>query len=137
MLTLLGPSGCGKTTLLRMIAGFEEPTRGEIWFGDRRVDRLAPNVRDTAMVFQSYAIFPHLDVFENVAFGLRMERAPEAQVRERVGRVRERVGLSGLERRAPSPLSGGAQQRAARARCIVLEPRVLPFDERPAKRDAM
>ncbi len=136
MLTLLGPSGCGKTTLLRLIAGFEEPTRGEIHFGDRRVDRLAPNVRDTAMVFQSYAIFPHLDVFENVAFGLRMERAPEAQVRERVGRVIELVGLAGMERRAPSQLSGGQQQRVALARCIVLEPHVLLFDEPLSNLDA-
>ena len=136
MVTLLGPSGCGKTTLLRMIAGFEEPTRGEIYFGDRRVDRLAPNVRDTAMVFQSYAIFPHLDVYENVAFGLRMGRAPEAEVRERVGRVLELVGLSGLEKRAPSQLSGGQQQRVALARCIVLEPHVLLFDEPLSNLDA-
>src|SRR5690554_5694690 len=136
MVTLLGPSGCGKTTLLRMIAGFEEPTRGEIYFGDRRVDRLAPNVRDTAMVFQSYAIFPHLDVYENVAFGLRMGRAPEAEVRERVGRVLELVGLSGLERRAPSQLSGGQQQHVALARCIVLEPHVLLFDEPLSNLDA-
>jgi len=136
MLTLLGPSGCGKTTLLRLIAGFEEPTRGEIHFGDRRVDGLAPNVRDTAMVFQSYAIFPHLDVFENVAFGLRMARVPEARVRERVGEVLELVGLAGLERRAPSQLSGGQQQRVALARCIVLEPQVLLFDEPLSNLDA-
>jgi len=136
MVTLLGPSGCGKTTLLRLIAGFEEPTRGEIWFGDKRVDRLAPNARDTAMVFQSYAIFPHLDVFENVAFGLRMARVPDAEVRERVGRVLELVGLAGLERRAPSQLSGGQQQRVALARCIVLEPHVLLFDEPLSNLDA-
>src|SRR5690606_6845109 len=102
----------------------------------RRVDRLAPNVRDTAMVFQSYAIFPHLDVYENVAFGLRMGRAPEAEVRERVGRVLELVGLSGLEKRAPSQLSGGQQQRVALARCIVLEPHVLLFDEPLSNLDA-
>src|SRR5690606_41011791 len=101
----------------RLIAGFEEATRGEIWFGDKRVDRLAPNARDTAMVFQSYAIFPHLDVFENVAFGLRMARVPEARVRERVGRVLDLVGLTGLEDRAPSALPGGQQQRDALVRC--------------------
>ncbi len=136
MVTLLGPSGCGKTTLLRMIAGFEEPTGGEIYFGDKRVDRLAPNARDTAMVFQSYAIFPHLDVFENVAFGLRMKRVAEKSVRERVDRVLELVGLAGFERRAPSQLSGGQQQRVALARCIVLEPHVLLFDEPLSNLDA-
>src|SRR5690606_867889 len=86
LITLLGPSGCGKTTLLRMIAGFEEPTKGQIWFGDKRVDRLAPNLRDTAMVFQSYAIFPHLNVFENVAFGLRMKRTCKEQEATQVDR---------------------------------------------------
>ncbi len=136
MVTLLGPSGCGKTTLLRMIAGFEEPTSGEIHFGDKRVDRLAPNVRDTAMVFQSYAIFPHLDVFENVAFGLRMKRVPEKSLGERVDRVLELVGLAGFERRSPSQLSGGQQQRVALARCIVLEPHVLLFDEPLSNLDA-
>src|SRR5690606_8694035 len=112
------------------------PTRGEIWFGDKRVDRLAPNARETAMVFQSYAIFPHSYAFENVAFGLRMARVPEARVRERVGRVLDLVGLTGLERRAPSQLSGGQQQRVALARCIVLEPQVLLFDEPLSNLDA-
>lgn len=134
--TLLGPSGCGKTTLLRMIAGFEEATGGEIWFGDERVDRLAPNARDTAMVFQSYAIFPHLNVFENVAFGLRMKRIPGAELNRRVGEVLELVGLTQMAKRQPSALSGGQQQRVALARCIVLEPRLLLFDEPLSNLDA-
>ncbi len=136
LVTLLGPSGCGKTTLLRMIAGFEEPTRGQIWFGDRRVDQLAPNVRDTAMVFQSYAIFPHLNVRENVAFGLRMKRLSRAKVEERVNQVLELVGLEKLAQRQPSQLSGGQQQRVALARSIVMEPRLLLFDEPLSNLDA-
>lgn len=136
LVTLLGPSGCGKTTLLRLIAGFEEPTAGAIYFGDRRVDEEAPNVRDSAMVFQSYAIFPHLNVFENVAFGLRMKRVPAAEVRERVERVLDLVGLGPLARRPPSQLSGGQQQRVALARCIVTEPRLLLFDEPLSNLDA-
>ncbi len=134
--TLLGPSGCGKTTLLRMIAGFEESTSGEIWFGEERVDRLAPNARDTAMVFQSYAIFPHLNVFENVAFGLRMKRVPAGELRRRVDAVLELVGLTQMAKRQPSALSGGQQQRVALARCIVMEPRLLLFDEPLSNLDA-
>ena len=136
MVTLLGPSGCGKTTLLRMIAGFEEPTSGEVWFGQRRVDRLAPNARDTAMVFQSYAIFPHLNVYENVAFGLRMQRMDKATAKRRVDEVLDLVGLTAMAHRAPSQLSGGQQQRVALARCIVLEPHVLLFDEPLSNLDA-
>ncbi len=134
--TLLGPSGCGKTTLLRMIAGFEEASSGEIWFGDERVDRLAPNARDTAMVFQSYAIFPHLNVYENVAFGLRMKRVPAAELKRRVDAVLDLVGLTQMAKRQPSALSGGQQQRVALARCIVLEPRLLLFDEPLSNLDA-
>ncbi|HLU82738.1 MAG TPA: ABC transporter ATP-binding protein, partial [Trueperaceae bacterium] len=136
LVTLLGPSGCGKTTLLRMIAGFEEPTSGEVWFADRRVDRLAPNSRDTAMVFQSYAIFPHLNVYENVAFGLRMQRVAKATLERRVDEVLDLVGLTSMAQRAPSQLSGGQQQRVALARCIVLEPHVLLFDEPLSNLDA-
>ena len=136
LITLLGPSGCGKTTLLRMIAGFEEPTKGQIWFGDKRVDRLAPNLRDTAMVFQSYAIFPHLNVFENVAFGLRMKRLSKEQVAKQVNDVLELVGLGHLGHRQPSQLSGGQQQRVALARSIVMEPRLLLFDEPLSNLDA-
>jgi iron(III) transport system ATP-binding protein len=119
-----------------MIAGFEEPTKGQIWFGDKRVDRLAPNLRDTAMVFQSYAIFPHLNVHENVAFGLRMKRLPKAKVEEQVTNVLELVGLGHLGHRQPSQLSGGQQQRVALARSIVMEPRLLLFDEPLSNLDA-
>ncbi|MBW7916008.1 MAG: ABC transporter ATP-binding protein [Trueperaceae bacterium] len=134
--TLLGPSGCGKTTLLRMIAGFEQPTAGEVHFGERRVDQLAPNARDTAMVFQSYAIFPHLNVYDNVAFGLRMQRLARAEVEARVGAVLEQVGLGAMARRSPSQLSGGQQQRVALARCIVMHPKLLLFDEPLSNLDA-
>ena len=136
LVTLLGPSGCGKTTLLRMIAGFEEPTAGDIYFGDKRVNELAPNNRDAAMVFQSYAIFPHLDVYDNIAFGLRLKRLPRGDLQRRVDRVVEQVGLTGMTRRAPSALSGGQQQRVALARCIVMEPRLLLFDEPLSNLDA-
>jgi iron(III) transport system ATP-binding protein len=136
LVTLLGPSGCGKTTLLRMIAGFEEPTAGDIWFGDRRINEEPPNTRDAAMVFQSYAIFPHLDVFENVAFGLRLRKLPRAEIKQRVARVLEQTGLTDYAHRSPSQLSGGQQQRVALARCIVMEPRVLLFDEPLSNLDA-
>ena len=136
LVTLLGPSGCGKTTLLRMIAGFEEPTAGDIFFGDRRINDDPPNKRDTAMVFQSYAVFPHLDVFENVAFGLRLRKLPKAEIRERVGRVLDQTGLGPYARRSPNQLSGGQQQRVALARCLVMEPRVLLFDEPLSNLDA-
>jgi iron(III) transport system ATP-binding protein len=136
LVTLLGPSGCGKTTLLRMIAGFEEPTAGDIFFGSTRVNELAPNRRDAAMVFQSYAIFPHLNVFDNIAFGLRLKRLGRAAMRERVDKVVALVGLEGMTQRPPSQLSGGQQQRVALARCIVMEPRLLLFDEPLSNLDA-
>ncbi len=136
LVTLLGPSGCGKTTLLRMIAGFEEPTAGDIYFGDRRVNDAPPNARDAAMVFQSYAIFPHLSVFENVAFGLRIKRRAAREVEERVRNVLDLTGLSGLAGRSPGELSGGQQQRVALARCIVTEPKLLLFDEPLSNLDA-
>ena len=136
LVTLLGPSGCGKTTLLRMIAGFEEPTSGQVFFGERDVTNDPPNRRNASMVFQSYAIFPHLNVFDNVAFGLKLQRLPAAQVRERVGRVMEVTGLAGYEKRSPSQLSGGQQQRVALARCIVMEPQLLLFDEPLSNLDA-
>jgi len=136
LVTLLGPSGCGKTTLLRMIAGFEEPTTGDIMFGARRMNEVPPNKRDTAMVFQSYAVFPHLDVFENVAFGLRLRSLPAAELDARVGHVLELTGLSGYAKRSPNQLSGGQQQRVALARCIVMEPKVLLFDEPLSNLDA-
>ncbi len=136
LVTLLGPSGCGKTTLLRMIAGFEDPTRGDIFLADKRVNNLAPNQRNAAMVFQSYALFPHLDVLDNVAFGLSLQHLPAKQIKERVQDVLELVGLKGLERRTTSQLSGGQQQRVALARAIVMEPRILLFDEPLSNLDA-
>jgi iron(III) transport system ATP-binding protein len=136
LVTLLGPSGCGKTTLLRLIAGFEDPNSGDIYFGERRMNEVAPNQRDTAMVFQSYAVFPHLNVFDNVAFGLRLRHLPAAEVNERVGSVLELTGLAEYGQRSPSQLSGGQQQRVALARCIVMEPQVLLFDEPLSNLDA-
>jgi iron(III) transport system ATP-binding protein len=134
--SLLGPSGCGKTTLLRIIAGFETPTAGEIFLAGTKVTALPPNARDTAMVFQSYALFPHLDVFENVAFGLRVRAVPEPEVAERVAAALRLVGLTGLERRSPDQLSGGQQQRVALARAVVTQPRVLLLDEPLSNLDA-
>ena len=136
LVTLLGPSGCGKTTLLRMIAGFEDPTAGEIFFGERRVNDLPPNSRNAAMVFQSYAIFPHLDVFENIVFGLRLKRLAGAEIADRMAKVLELTGLAGLERRQPNQLSGGQQQRVALARAIIMEPEFLLFDEPLSNLDA-
>jgi iron(III) transport system ATP-binding protein len=136
LVTLLGPSGCGKTTLLRMVAGFEEPTAGQIRFGDRVMNGVPPNRRDATMVFQSYAIFPHLSIFENVAFGLRLKSLPRAQIEQRVNDVLALTGLSGMAQRSPNQLSGGQQQRVALARAIVMEPQVLLFDEPLSNLDA-
>jgi spermidine/putrescine transport system ATP-binding protein len=126
---LLGPSGCGKTTTLRMIGGFEEPTEGRIELGGMDVAPLPPYKRDVNTVFQSYALFPHLSIFENVAFGLRRRGVRSGEVRQRVGEALELVGLAGLERRKPRQLSGGQQQRIALARALVNRPRVLLLDE--------
>lgn len=136
LVTLLGPSGCGKTTLLRMIAGFEDPTSGDILFGEKRVNNLAPNRRNATMVFQSYAIFPHLDVYENIAFGLRLKGLPERDIQSKMNKALDLVGLTGLERRQPSQLSGGQQQRVALARAIIMEPELLLFDEPLSNLDA-
>jgi spermidine/putrescine transport system ATP-binding protein len=126
---LLGPSGCGKTTTLRMIGGFEEPTEGTIYLGDREVSGLPSYKRDVNTVFQSYALFPHLSIFENVAFGLRRKKVGKAEVTERVGRALELVDLGGYEKRKPAQMSGGQQQRVALARALVNRPRVLLLDE--------
>jgi spermidine/putrescine transport system ATP-binding protein len=128
---LLGPSGCGKTTTLRMIGGFEEPSSGCVFLGDRDVSALPPYRRDVNTVFQSYALFPHLSIFDNVAFGLRRRKSDldRAQLATRVNEMLELVGLSGLERRKPKQLSGGQQQRVALARALVNHPRVLLLDE--------
>jgi iron(III) transport system ATP-binding protein len=136
LVTLLGPSGCGKTTALRMIAGFEMPTAGRILIDGTDVSTLPPHARNTAMVFQSYAIFPHLTVAQNVAFGLEMRRLGKVEIASRVGAVLELVELAGLQHRSPEQLSGGQQQRVALARAIVTEPRVLLFDEPLSNLDA-
>ncbi len=133
---LLGPSGCGKTTLLRMIAGFETPTSGSIQFGDRDVSGLPPEKRDAGMVFQGYALWPHLSVFENVAFGLRVRKTPDAELRQRVGDALDLVRMTGLGDRKPTQLSGGQQQRVALARALAFRPRVLLLDEPLSNLDA-
>jgi spermidine/putrescine transport system ATP-binding protein len=127
--TLLGPSGCGKTTTLRMIAGFERPDEGEIRIEGADVAQLPPHRRPTNTVFQSYALFPHLSVADNVAFGLKRKRVPKGEIRERVAAELERVGLSAEARRRPAQLSGGMQQRVALARALVNLPKVLLLDE--------
>ena len=134
--SLLGPSGCGKTTILRMIAGFSIPTSGEILFNGRNVSALSPNKRNTAMVFQNYALFPHMTVLENVAFGLRARKLPGTERRERVSNALELVDLSGFEYRRVTQLSGGQQQRVALARAIVIEPEILLLDEPLSNLDA-
>jgi iron(III) transport system ATP-binding protein len=136
MLSFLGPSGCGKTTLLRLVAGFESPTSGEIWLAGRRLDTMPPNRRGTTMVFQGYALFPHLSVFENVAYGLRVRRVGREDLTRRVERALELVGLAGLGGRQPFQLSGGQQQRVAVARALILEPSLLLFDEPLSNLDA-
>jgi len=127
--SLLGPSGCGKTTTLRCIAGFEALTEGSIRLHGERLDDKLPHRRDVGLVFQNYALFPHLTVFDNVAFGLRLRRLGKAQITGRVGRVLQLVDLAGMTARFPAQLSGGQQQRVAIARSLVLEPRILMFDE--------
>ena len=134
--TLLGPSGCGKTTILRMIAGFETPTSGDILADSRRINDLPPDKRDSAMVFQSYALFPHLNVFSNVAFGLQLKKMPTADIEQKVTTALKMVGLEGLDTRQPNQLSGGQQQRVALARALVMEPSVLLFDEPLSNLDA-
>lgn len=128
-LTLLGPSGCGKTTLLRLISGFEEPTQGNIFIDNKNVSGLAPHLRHVHTVFQSYALFPHMTVFENVAFGLRCQKISEKEIQTRVSSVLTMVKLSAYKERKPQQLSGGQQQRVAIARAAVNEPRVLLLDE--------
>ncbi|HVB51177.1 MAG TPA: ABC transporter ATP-binding protein [Acidimicrobiales bacterium] len=134
--SLLGPSGCGKTTSLRMLGGFEEPTSGRILLGGRDVTYLAPYHRDVNTVFQSYALFPHLNVFENVAFGLRRQKMAKTEVARRVGSMLEIVDLPHYENRRASQLSGGQQQRVALARALVNEPKLLLLDEPMSALDA-
>ncbi len=134
--TLLGPSGCGKTTLLRMIAGFTQPDTGDIFFDDQRVNDLPPWKRDVGMVFQNFALWPHLSVFDNIAFGLRERKLPKPQIREKVYGALQLVDLEGVEHRRPSQLSGGQQQRVALARTLIVEPRALLLDEPLSSLDA-
>jgi iron(III) transport system ATP-binding protein len=136
LVTLLGPSGCGKTTTLRIVAGLETATDGRVFIGDAEVTQLPPNARDVTMMFQSYALFPHLTVFENVAYGLRVVRKPEAEIRKEVHEILDLVGMPGMEKRSPSALSGGQQQRVALARSLVMHPKVLLFDEPLSNLDA-
>jgi ABC-type Fe3+/spermidine/putrescine transport system ATPase subunit len=136
MVALLGPSGCGKTTTLRMVAGFVEPSAGRILLDGAEITRLPANRRDTGMVFQSYALFPHMTVRRNVEFGLRCRRLPEEEVRRRTSEALERVGLGALDARYPRQLSGGQQQRVALARVLILRPKLLLFDEPLSNLDA-
>ena len=127
--TLLGPSGCGKTTTLRIVGGFITPDSGDVFFGGKRVNDLPPYKRPVNTVFQKYALFPHLNVYENVAFGLRLKKTPESEVARRVGEMLELVDLKGFDRRSVNQLSGGQQQRIAIARALINNPKVLLLDE--------
>ncbi len=136
-LVLVGPSGCGKTTALRMIAGLEEATGGEIWIGDRLVNDVSPKDRDIAMVFQNYALYPHMSVFDNMAFGLKLRRVPRDEIKRRVGEAAKMLGLpESLLIRKPKELSGGQRQRVALGRAIVREPAVFLMDEPLSNLDA-
>lgn len=136
LLTLLGPSGCGKTTVLRMLAGFEKPTSGEIVLNGTKITQLPPNKRDSAMVFQSYALFPHMNVRENVEYGLKFRNLSKIERKSKAEKIMEIVGLQSLENRRTSELSGGQQQRVALARALVVEPKILLFDEPLSNLDA-
>ena len=136
LLVLVGPSGCGKSTLLRLIAGLEEPTAGEVWIGGRAVNDEAPGDRDVAMVFQSYALYPHMTVAQNLGFGLRVRGTGRDEVAERVGRAADVLGLGDLLDRRPGQLSGGQQQRVALGRAMVRDPGVFLFDEPLSNLDA-
>ena len=136
-MVLLGASGCGKTTLLRIVAGLETATTGEVWIGGRRVDHLPPKDRGIAMVFQNYAVFPHLTVFENIGFGLRMKKLPEAEVKRRVERTATLMHIEQLLGRYSGELSGGQRQRVAVARALAMEPDVILMDEPLSNLDAL
>ncbi len=136
-LVLLGASGCGKTTLLRIVAGLETASEGEIWIGDKRVDQLPPRDRGIAMVFQNYAVFPHLTVFENIAFGLRMAKVDQATIEKRVSKTAELMHIEALLKRYSGQLSGGQRQRVAVARALAMEPEVLLMDEPLSNLDAL
>ena len=129
MVTLLGPSGCGKTTTLRMISGFEYPTSGSVFIGERDVAKIPPNKRGISMVFQSYALFPHLNIWENIAYGLRVAKIPQDEIIRRTNDVVELMQLKGMEKRFPNQLSGGQQQRVSIARALVRNPPIILADE--------
>jgi multiple sugar transport system ATP-binding protein len=135
-LVLVGPSGCGKTTTLRLIAGLDQPTAGEVRIGGRTVTRLAPKARDVAMLFQHFTLYPHLNVFQNLAFGLQLRRLPRPQIESRVRMAAAMLGIGDLLQRRPAELSGGERQRVALGRCVVRDPQVLLLDEPLSNLDA-
>src|ERR671917_133254 len=135
-LVLVGPSGCGKTTALRLLAGLEEITDGSIYIGDRRVNDVAPKDRDIAMVFQSYALYPHMSVYDNMAFGLKLRKTPKTEIDKRVKEAAELLGIAHLLDRKPKALSGGQRQRVALGRAIVRDPAVFLMDEPLSNLDA-
>ncbi|MFN2216645.1 MAG: ABC transporter ATP-binding protein, partial [Anaerolineales bacterium] len=135
-LVFVGPSGCGKTTALRLLAGLEEITKGEIRIDNRVVNDVAPKDRDTAMVFQSYALYPHMSVFDNLAFGLKLRKTPKEEINRRVNEAADILGIEDLLKRKPRQLSGGQRQRVAVGRAIVREPKVFLFDEPLSNLDA-
>jgi len=136
LFTLLGPSGCGKTTILRLIGGFHKPDEGQVYFGDKEVSAIPTYQRNIGMVFQNYALWPHMTIFDNVAYGLKIKKIPRTEIPDRVNRVLSLVNLTGLEKRYPGQLSGGQQQRVALARALVLNPDVLLLDEPLSNLDA-
>ena len=136
LVTLLGPSGCGKTTLLRMVAGFLVPTSGEIYIGSKEVSRIPPNKRNVGMMFQSYALFPHMTVYENVAYGLKLKKLSKEEINEKVRSILSLMQIEQYASRFPNEISGGQQQRVALARAVVTEPSVLLFDEPLSNLDA-
>jgi len=136
LMVLVGPSGCGKTTILRMIAGLEEITSGQIWIGERLVNDVPPKDRDIAMVFQNYALYPHMSVYDNIAFGLKLRRVPRSEIDRRVRQAAEMLGITDKLRSKPKELSGGQRQRVAVGRAIVREPKVFLFDEPLSNLDA-
>ncbi|HSB73216.1 MAG TPA: ABC transporter ATP-binding protein, partial [Candidatus Methylomirabilis sp.] len=136
LFTLLGPSGCGKTTILRLIGGFHKPDHGEIYFGDREVSAMPPYERNIGMVFQNYALWPHMTIFDNVAYGLKIKKTTQGEIAKKVNHSLSLVNLTGLEKRYPGQLSGGQQQRVALARALVLNPDVLLLDEPLSNLDA-
>src|SRR5512141_1708013 len=135
-LVLVGPSGCGKTTALRLVAGLEELTQGNIYIGERLVNDVAPKDRDIAMVFQSYALYPHMSVYDNLAFGLKLRKTPKAEIDRRVKEAARTLGIENLLDRKPKQLSGGQRQRVALGRAIVREPKVFLMDEPLSNLDA-